>query len=63
LPFLTNRITIGLQIRKICLHPVTFSLRFFKSDRLLDRNFQIVYQPGFTQSGRSQDHHVFIFPA
>jgi len=30
--FSANRMTIGLKILKVCPHPVTFSLRFFKSD-------------------------------
>ncbi len=46
--FSANRITIGFQnpqkILKICSHPVTFSQRFFKPDRLLGRknNFAAV---------------------
>ncbi|SCX61875.1 hypothetical protein SAMN05720354_12923 [Nitrosospira sp. Nsp1] len=43
-PFPADRITIGLQILKIHPHPATFSLRFFKPDRLLAR---VYFRPLF----------------
>src|SRR5574340_340497 len=42
--FLTNRTTIGLQNRQNLFSPSHFSLRFFKSDRLLD-NFNFFAAP------------------
>ncbi|SDA12108.1 hypothetical protein SAMN05216315_10345 [Nitrosospira sp. Nsp18] len=48
--FSTNRITIGLQNPQNLPSPVTFSLRFFKSHRLLDITFFFLaaeYDPAF----------------
>jgi hypothetical protein len=52
------------KIFKICPHPVTFSLRFFKSDRLLGRSFDL-YSSFFNPDNKERlgkAMHFFALP-